>query len=178
MNIKTLSELTRRAAVPAWLLVMAAVMLPGCGGSNPLSPKPQTDAVPYPVSLLLPTAIDIHSFTGTKTFEDGTQGIEVHIVARDAYGDATKAFGDFRFELFTFRPNSPDPKGRLVDHWSNSLLKPEDNASHWWKVSRTYIFKLQSRQPLKAGQQYVLVAYFSSPYTPRWTKEKVFVAGQ
>ncbi|RPI63047.1 MAG: hypothetical protein EHM48_03100, partial [Planctomycetaceae bacterium] len=92
--------------------------------------------VPYPVSLLLPKDIRIHSFTSTKAFDDaGAQkGIEVYVEARDAYGDTTKAFGDFRFELYAYRPQSPDPKGRLIATWTEPLQDPKVDALHWGNV--------------------------------------------
>lgn len=153
--------------------VLAAGLAPGCTDR----PAIRTD-VPYPVSLLLPKEIRIHSFTGTKVFDDGAKGLEVHIEARDSYGDSTKAFGDFRFELHAFRAQNPDPKGKLIHTWTESLLDPKTNATHWWNVSRTYVFKLQSDQPIVSGRQYVLVAVYSSPYTERQFAQRVFTAGQ
>jgi hypothetical protein len=136
--------------------------------------------VPYPVSLMLPKEVRIHSFTGTKTFGEGdkaVKGLEVHIEAIDAYGDPTKAFGDFRFELYAFKPLSGDPKGSLITKWNVSLLDPKNNALHWWNVSRTYVFQLHCDKPLTPGKQYVLVATCSSPYTPRLFAQRVFTAG-
>ncbi len=162
----------------ALLLACAAVVgnLAGCQPSPPIS-----QAVAYPISLTLPKEVRIHSFTGTKVFGEGdkaVRGLEVHIEARDAYGDPTKAFGDFRFELYSFAPMSPDPKGNLITRWNVSLLEPKNNAVHWWNVSRTYVFQLRSDTPLKAGQQFVLVTTFSSPYTERLFAQRVFTAGQ
>ena len=145
---------------------------------NPFKVEPGQNEVPYPVSLLLPKEIRIHSFTGTKVFEDGQKGIEVHVEARDSYGDPTKAFGDFRFELYVFRAQNPDPKGRLIASWSEPLLDPKVNALHWWNVSRTYVFKLQCDQPIAIGQQYVLLATFNSPYSDRKFAQRVITAGQ
>lgn len=146
---------------------------------NPFTPAPAVQQeVPYPVSLMLPKEIRIHSFTGTKVFDNAQNGIEVHIEARDAYGDPTKAFGDFRFELYAFRPQNPDPKGQLITSWTESLGDPKVNALHWWNVSRTYVFKLQCEQPIKSGNQYVLLATYSSPYSERKFAQRVFTAGQ
>jgi len=150
-------------------------ILSGC--DQPFAPKP-AQAVPYPVSLLLPQKIVIHPFTSTKTFDDGTKGVEAHIELRDAYDDPTKAFGDFRFQLYMFKPQSPDPKGRLVASWTEDLQDPKKNAVHWSNVSRTYIFKLECADALPPGKQYVMVAWFSSPYTERLFNQRVFTAGQ
>jgi hypothetical protein len=158
-------------------LVAATALAAGLASGCTQRPAIRLD-VPYPVSLLLPREIRIHSFTGTKAFEDGSKGLEVHIEARDSYGDSTKAFGDFRFELHAFRAQNPDPKGNLIHTWTESLLDPKTNATHWWSVSRTYVFKLQSDQPIVSGRQYVLLAVFSSPYTERLFAQRVFTAGQ
>lgn len=155
-------------------LVVILMLIP-CAGCQP---KAETQSVPYPISLLLPKEIRVHAFTGTKEFDNKTKGIEVHIEAHDAYGDATKAFGEFRFELYAFRPQNPDPKGKLLGTWTEPLYDAKTNALHWWSVSRTYIFKLQYDQPMTQGQEFVLVAVFSSPYTPRLFAQRTFTAGQ
>jgi len=136
--------------------------------------------VPEPIRLLLPEAVRIHPFTGTRIFDEkgGIRGIDVRIEASDYYGDSTKAFGDFRFELYTHRENSADPKGQRLAVWEESLITPEKNLLHWDKITHTYQFKLQWDRPVAVGKKFVLAATFSSPYTPRLFDERVFVSGQ
>lgn len=162
------------------VLLMATFIMAGCNQPmhNPFASSPGAGQVPYPVSLMLPKEVRIHSFTNTKVFDNGQKGIEVHIEARDAYGDPTKAFGDFRFELYAFKAQSPDPKGTLINSWTESLSDPKANALHWWNVSRTYVFKLGVDQGIRPGHQYVLVATYSSPYSDRLFAQRVFTAGQ
>lgn len=147
----------------------------GTKGPQPAPPQ----AVPEPIDLLLPAAIRIHPFTG-RTFDEagGIRGVDVHIEAMDGYGDATKAFGEFRFEMYRFVSNSTDPKGSQIATWSESLLEPKKNLLHWNKITRTYEFKLQWDRPIPVGQRFVLMAVFNSPFTERMTDERVFVAGQ
>ena len=163
-----------------WLLVLplAAAVLPACQNGGVSSSSGQQ--VPYPVSLMLPKSIHIHPFTGMRTFDEvgGVRGIDARIEARDAYGDTTRAFGDFRFELYSFRPNSLDPKNKKIASWDVSLLDSKDNNLHWDGITRTYKFKLQWDQPIPVGQQFVLVTVFSSPFTERLFSERVFVSGQ
>jgi len=144
--------------------------------SAPVSPQ----VVPAPIDLLLARTIRIHPFTQTRVLDEagGIRGVDVRIEADDAYGDATKAFGDFRFEMYHFVTNSLDPKGERIATWNVSLLDPKQNLVHWDKITRTYEFKLQWDQPIPVGKRYVLVAVFSSPFTRRIMDERVFVSGQ
>jgi hypothetical protein len=174
-----------------WLwvaLLLAASALSACQQQNfkwpqwsfrPAKPV-ATGPVPYPITLMLPKTISIHPFTGMRTFEDtgGTKGIDVRIEAKDSYGDTTRAFGDFRFELYTFRPNNLDPKDAKLATWDVPLTDPDTNLLHWDSITRTYQFRLEWSRPVTPGQQFVLVAVFSSPYTERTFAQRVFSAGQ
>jgi hypothetical protein len=136
--------------------------------------------VPYPIILTLPKEIAIHPFTGIRVFDEagGIKGVDVRIQAFDASGDSTKAFGDFRFELYAFRANSLDPRGARLATWEVPVADPKTNALHWDSITRAYKFKLQWEQPIPVGQQYVLAAVFSSAFTERLMAQRVFVAGQ
>ena len=142
-------------------------------------PEEASIEVPEPIHLLLPKEISIHPFTGTRTFDEagGVRGIDVRIEARDYFGDPSKAFGLFRFELYHFRPHQQDPKGALIATWEVDLLEPRDNLLHW-TIHRTYEFKLLWDQPIPVGQRFVLRVILASPFTQRLFAERVFVAGQ
>ena len=157
------------------VLALATLLSPGCQPA-----APQAQPVPAPLSLLLPQEIRIHPFTGTRTFDErsGAKGLEVRIEAIDGFGDANKAFGEFRFELYAYKPNSLDPKGPMIAAWPESLTDPQKNLLHWSSIQRAYIFKLQSYEAIPSGRRFVLRAVFSSPYTERLFDEHVFVAGQ
>ena len=186
MRRTTASRLGRIVRQALVLAALACASLTGCGeaalpsmGPKRLDPSEGSVKVPYPINFLLPKSVSIHPFTGTRSFDKtgGIKGIDVRIEAKDAYGDANKAFGKFRFELYEFRPQNPDPKGRLVITWEEDLTEPENNLLHW-NVHRTYEFKLLWRQPIPVGQKFVLRAVFSSPFTERLIDERVFVSGQ
>ena len=149
------------------------------GGPTDTSPAGIQPA-PAPLNLLLPTKIRIHPFTGTRTFEEAgnIKGLDVRIEALDAWDHTTKAFGNFRFELYRFMPNSTERKAGKMITWEVSLTDPKDNFVHWSSINRAYEFKLQSDQGIAVGERYVLVAVFTSPYTKRLFAERVFVAGQ
>ena len=144
--------------------------------ANPKVDQP----VPAPIDLLLPKEISIHPFTGMRAFDDagGVKGIDVRIEAKDSYGDTTRAYGDYRFELYTFRPNSTDPKDARIAAWDVALADPLANRIHWDHITRTYKFRLQWDQPIPVGQRFVLSVIFSSPFTQRLFAERVFISGQ
>jgi len=143
------------------------------------APSRESQFVPPPVDLMLPKSIRIHPFTG-RTFDEagGIKGVDVQIEAVDSYNDKTKAFGDFRFEMYQFVPNSLDPKGKRIATWDESLWEPKKNLLHWDKITRLYVFKLQWDRPIPVGKRVVLLVSFSSPFTDRLTAERVFVSGQ
>jgi hypothetical protein len=143
------------------------------------APGSRRGDVPAPVDLLLPRKIRIHPFTGTRTFDaSGVRGIDVRIEPTDAFGDATKAFGTFRFELYAYAAQSPDPKGRRISSWTVDLIEPDQNRRHWQPTALRYQFKLQWNRGIPVGERFVLAATFTSPFTRRLTAERVFVSGQ
>ena len=173
----------------AWVLAAAAGAWPalsGCSGGSlgaggPTPPKGTTQPVPAPINLLLPRSIQFQGFTGgPRPLEasGGARGIEVHIAAKDSFGHAAKAFGDFRFELYDFRPNAADPRGPRLAVWDVSTSDPRVNRDHWNEVHRTYEFRLGWDQPVGIGHKLVLEAVFSSPFTERLFAQHIFVAGE
>ncbi len=158
------------------------LLLGGCENGSPMraTTQPAVRKVEPPLGLLLPREIRIHPFTGTRTFDEagGVRGVDVRIEAVDAYGDTGKAFGEFRFELFTYMANSENNRGQLLATWDVSLMDPKANLLHWDKITRTYKFKLQWDQPIPVGQRFVLAAVLSSPYTERLFAQRTFISGQ
>ncbi len=138
--------------------------------------------VPQPVNLLLPKSINIHPFTVTRTFDKagGIRGIDVRVEAFNSFHEATKMFGSFRFEIYTFKANSLDPKDALSGIWEikPSLLDPKENLRYWNRSQQMYEFKLQWDKPIPVGQKFVLVTVFTSPFTHRLTAQRVFTSGQ
>ncbi len=95
-------------AAACGLLVVAILFPLGCDlRTKRPEPIPHEARVPAPIDLLLPRELEIHPFTQISAFPDGSQGLHVRIQAKDAFHDANKAFGDFRFELFRYRANHP-----------------------------------------------------------------------
>jgi hypothetical protein len=161
------------------LCLLIAATLTAAGGCDGPPPPVQTQA-PKPLDMLLPTEIRIHPFTGTRTFDEagGIRGVEVRMEAVNAFGESTNAFGIFTFQLYSFRNDSADHRGELINSWEQSIMEPQVNAVHWDHITRSYLFKLQWYRGIPVGRRLVLVASFTSPYTPRLGAQHVFVAGQ
>ncbi len=177
MNIATaFRSAMLTAAVGALFVVCGCEPGPSAPGIQPAG----DGQVPYPVSLLLPKEVRIHPFTGTRELDDadGIKGVEVRIEALDHYGDSTKAFGDFRFELYTHRPQTPDPKDERIAVWKVPLDEAQSNLIHWDNITRTYKFRLQWDSSIPVGDRFVLAVVFDSPFTQRLFDERVFIAGQ
>ena len=185
---------------PALCLILVAVASPGCRDSDrarweafwsgrdaptavdqPDSAAPvNVQAVPPPLNLLLPKKIRIHPLTTVRTAKEAGSitVLDVRVEALDADGNTARAFGNFRFELFSFMPNSTEPKAGKLVTWEVPLSDPKTNLVHWNNINRAYEFKLQWDSGITAGRKYVLVAIFASPYTKRLFTERVFVTGQ
>ncbi len=136
--------------------------------------------VPFPLDALLPTQITIHPYTGMRTFDENDRpvGFEVRIKALDRYDDPTKAFGEFLFILYAYRPQSENPRGARLGLWREQLMDPNKNQLHWDPITQSYKFNLSHRGRLLTGHRYVLEVYFTSPFTERLTTKRVFAADQ
>ena len=161
--------------------------LGGCQGSTfenslpVLGPRPTSQPVPPPIDLLLPRSISFQGFTGGPRALDPagqSRGIEVFIAAKDSFGHAAKAFGDFRLVLYAFRANSSDPRGTFLADWVVSTADARSNRGHWNEVHRMYEFRLGWDQTVPIGTKLVLEAVFSSPFTERLFAQHVFTAGE
>ena len=140
--------------------------------------SPYLAPVPEPIDLLLPHKISIHPFTGTQTSDEagGPIAIEARIKTLDAFGDPTKAFGQFRFSLHQYRQYSTNERGEQLAVWEEDLLDAKVNRRHWDPISQSYKFQLRWSKGLATGQHYVLEAQFVSPFTERLFDQRVFVA--
>src|SRR5205085_5263493 len=119
-------------------------------------------------ALFAPASMRIHPiFSGIKDWTgDGVpDGIEALLEFQDQFGDPTKAAGTVVFELFTYRPYHPDPRGpRVLNPWIGSLQSLSDQQARWNRTSRTYSFQLEYPQ-IKREVSYVLAATFDTGTT-------------
>src|SRR5580704_3350835 len=103
-----------------YLAVMALGAVTACS-LNP-APAPRTAEENQ---LFGPVSMKLDSFSKVKDLSGSGKpdGIEALVESDDRFGDHTKTAGTIYFELFTYRPGYPDPRGgRLVNPWSASLV--------------------------------------------------------
>lgn len=120
-----------------------------------------------------PTAIRLEpSFTTIRLrpergAEQGdTGGIEVYLSLQDQFGDALKALGVFRFELFQYRPARADPRGvrferNGVQEWD--LRDRASNQQHWDRITQSYRLRLALPDLPEKWDKIVVQATFISP---------------
>lgn len=169
------STLGRRGGTVVAGLLVIAMALGGCRPEAADVARP----VPAPIHLLLPRELKFHSFSKTNRVFDGDgKGMEVFVQALDAFGDPTKAFGTFRFEMYSPQPGRPGERGTQVATWEIDVYDPEDNLRHWNSFAPAYKFRLRWAHPVPLGQEFILVAVFSSPHTRRIFAEQEFISGQ
>jgi hypothetical protein len=141
----------------ACLLVLAG--LGGCVGdaSESITRTPVDQILFGPSAMRLqPVFTQVRDWTG----DGAVDGIEVVLEIQDQFGDPTKASGRVIFELYEYKPYSPDPRGqRIVAPWEGRLDSIEDQRARWNRVNRAYIFQL-AYDRVRPGTPYVLTATF------------------
>ncbi|MCK5113793.1 MAG: hypothetical protein KAR11_03415 [Phycisphaerae bacterium] len=160
------------------LLLTSLIATAGCDIRTKGHDTATAQDVPAPINSLLPQTIAVHPFTQTNTFEQGAFGLHVRVQAKDSYGDPTKAFGDFRFELYEFRRQHQGKKGKKITQWEVAISRPKANLLHWDRHTRSYEFKLSIDKPIPKGTRLMLVVVFTSRFTPRLVAEREIVAGE
>ena len=172
------------AALLSAVALLTSALAAGCDALPWFSPRwtsppPVKQEVPKPIDELLPKKIIIHGWTGTRDFAEhgGIAGLDVRVQAKDGFGDHTKAFGNFRFELYHYTGGA-DNKGDRIAVWNQDVLEVVNNRKHWDKYLPGYHFKLGWNQAIPVGRKLVLEATFDSPFTQRLTAERTFTAGE
>jgi hypothetical protein len=147
-----------RAIVSAVLFLILA----GCNAA------PRHVRTPSEAQLFAPVSMRIHPiFTQVKDWTgDGVvDGIEALLEFQDQFTDPTKAAGDVVFELYAYRPYSPEARGeRMVNPWLGSLRTLRDQEARWNRTSRTYSFELEYPE-VRDDRDYVLVSTFDTGQT-------------
>jgi hypothetical protein len=156
----------------AFLLLL--LLATGCSSWQP-TPTPQSEEDKHlfsPVDMRLATFSKLKSWSGSGAPE----GIEALLEFDDQFDDRTKAAGAVYFELYSFRPGWPDPRGsRIVNPWSGSLQTYDDQKAHWERASGAYNFRLACAG-LEWNKDYVLAATFQSPSGQRFFSQIILPA--
>lgn len=147
-----------RIALASLIVVLAG----GCGVSSPV---PRTEAA---AQMFAPVSMRIHPiFTQIKdwTGDGQSDGVEALIEFQDQFNDPTKSTGTVIFELYAYRPSTPDSRGeRLANPWRSSLNTVGEQQTRWNRTSRTYFFEL-AYPKIRDDQDYVLAATFDTGET-------------
>jgi hypothetical protein len=147
-----ISAMSPRPGLP--FAIIAIILLAGCD-STPADKS-------APVNMFAPTGMRIHPiFTQVELDKDGKPtGIEAQLEFQDQFGDPTKASGRVLFELFNYRQDSPDPRGKRVGGpWVGSLASLDEQHDRWNTTLRTYRFELND-PIIHLDEPYVLTAIF------------------
>jgi len=158
------------------LCSMAAIGLAASGGceSDRTGASSTTQA-----DLFAATAMDVQPiFTqiASWTHSPKPDGIEAQLEFTDQFGDPTKASGKVLFELFGYRKDSPDPRGKRLGRWVGSLVTPDEQRERWNTTLRTYRFQLDY-PGINAELSYVLTAIFE-PTTGGRFFSQIILPGQ
>jgi hypothetical protein len=106
------------------------------------------------------------SFTQIKSAPpDGSHpaSIDAYVELKDQYGDPIKALGQFRFELFKYRPAFSDPRGKRFEDEGIQLVDLTDietNQQHWDSITRSYQMKVKLPSSSAHLKQIVLQVTF------------------
>jgi hypothetical protein len=129
--------------------------------------------------LFAATEMNVHPiFTQIAdwTHSGKPDGIEAQLEFTDQFGDPTKASGKVLFELFGYRKDSPDPRGRRLGRWVGSLVTPDEQRERWNTTLRTYRFQLDF-PGISTELPYVLTAIFE-PTTGGRFFSRIILPGQ
>lgn len=139
-----------------WMLIFACALL-GIGCEPPDSVYRSS----FDQQMFGPASIRIHpTFTQIRGWNnDGKlDGIEVTLEMLDQFGEPTRATGTVRFELYSYRPDLPDPRGpRLAAPWTAMLNTTQDQQLRWNSALRAYTFQLHYPD-ISKNRYYVLDA--------------------
>jgi hypothetical protein len=124
---------------------------------------PGPDNGPDVHRMLLPQSIQVSGQTGWRQFGEAgdVEGIEAQIEAIDHFGERTRAFGTFQFELYLHRDHQADPRGKRIAFWAVDVTTTECNLEYWDRLFRAYRFPLRWDKPIAAGRKLVLHVRFS-----------------
>lgn len=137
------------------LLLSLAPLAVVAGGCQPDRRYPRGD-------MFGPSSMRVHPiFTRYKdwTGDNGIDGIEAVVELQDQFGEPTRATGRVMFELYDYRQDFPEPRGRRIGGpWIVPLTTKEEQQRYWSKAVRGYSFQLGAPRP--EGRGVVLLATF------------------
>lgn len=138
-------------------LTCLALLAAGCA-ADPSAPAGSQN------EMFAPKAVRIHPvFTKIASWsgDERPEGIEALVELRDQFDDTCKGAGSLVFELYEFRTDQPDPRGkRLYNPWQVDIDTEEEQRERWSKTGRCYTFRLAADRINENGR-YVLTVSFT-----------------
>lgn len=129
------------------------------------------------VSYYSPRTIKVLPFTKPRSFDEDIipDGIGVSLRPLDAAGDPVKAYGEFLFELYAYRPAISHHRGDRLQIWTQPVLNADAQKQFWDGMTNAYEFQLSwEGKPLSPDNKYILVASFQAPGSERLEDEYEF----
>lgn len=155
------------------VLISLAMLCVGCAAGGEPAAAPANDMFSPRAVKLHPVFTKISDWSG----DDKADGIEALVELRDQFDDTCKGAGSLVFELYEFRTNQPDPRGRRIyNPWQVDIQTVEQQRDRWSKTSRCYTFRLAADRINKAGR-YVLTVSFTPGSGARLFDRVVLGAG-
>jgi hypothetical protein len=122
------------------------------GGGSGASPAPGNSAKPVRSANwpFWPTNMRVHPLTRlVNDPQTSQQIIECRIEFQDSDGQTAKAVGQLTLQAY---PDAATPTGSgAMQTWNQDLRDLQVNRRQYDDVTRTYLFRLQTTQPLPAG---------------------------
>lgn len=138
-------------------LVCLALLAAGCMADSSTPAAPANDMFSPRTVRIHPVFTKIASWNG----DDRPEGVETFIELRDQFGDPCKGAGSLVFELYEFRANQPDPRGRrLYNPWQVNINTVESQRERWDSTGRSYTFRLAA-DGINASGRYVMTVSFT-----------------
>lgn len=145
------------------ICVIAVVMTAMCtGGCQEYDPKTAAASSCQHAFAAVKVRL-LASFTRIQADKDAQ--IQAAIVLEDRFGDPVKALGEFRFELFKYRPAFSDPRGmRFAKQGIQEIDLSEvlENQKYWDSITRAYRIDLKLPEDAKGLSQIVLQVTFTT----------------
>ena len=153
----------RQGPWPVVVLVGAGVALcAGCPKRGERSPAESADRL---AELYEPVGLELLPGTepvGTRDADRYDQ-LRVILALHDHQKDRTRGFGQFRFEIYEYRPASADRRGERWGVWNVPIESHKDLDEHWDPFNRMFEFRLDFQNLVPPVEKAVLEVTFQGP---------------
>lgn len=134
-RMKHISGLGARALI---VTLMAAALLAGCQFKG----EREVDHEAAP-GVWRPRPVGARVYPSTRFVREGRDALlEARVELTDEMGDAVKAAGELRLDLFA-SDDSGTSLGRRLYSWQVELLTLDDQQTYWDAITRTYLLRLR-----------------------------------